>query len=159
MFTTLYSGGDKREVSNNRFQIETPASEQGTIYTEGQHRGRTSEMPTGTPDPLLRFIRAIRTKSAIQRASDGELLERFIASRDEGAFAALVHRHGPMVLGVCRRILRDAHYAEDVFQVTFLLLAQQAHAIRRKGSVGSWLYGVAFRMALKGKRRRDRVWA
>jgi hypothetical protein len=57
-------------------------------------------MPTGTVDPLLRFIRALRAKSALQRASDGELLERFIASRDEGAFAALVHRHGPMVLGV-----------------------------------------------------------
>ena len=99
-------------------------------------------MPTGTADPLLRFIRALRAKSVIQRASDGELLERFIASRDEGAFAALVHRHGPMVLGVCRRILRDTHYAEDAFQVTFLLLAQHAHSIRKKASVGSWLYGV-----------------
>ena len=116
-------------------------------------------MRTGTADPLLRFIRAIRAKSASQRAPDGELLERFITSRDEGAFAALVYRHGPMVLGVCRRILRDAHYAEDAFQVTFFLLAQQAHSIRKKESVGSWLYGVACRMALKTKGRRDLNWA
>jgi RNA polymerase sigma-70 factor (ECF subfamily) len=82
--------------------------------------------------------------------SDGELLERFTARRGEGAelaFAALVERHGPTVLRVCRGVLRDTHDAEDAFQATFLVLASKAGAIRRRESVGSWLYGVALRVA------------
>src|SRR5437762_2365355 len=73
--------------------------------------------------------------------SDGELVERFLLRRDEAAFAALVRRHGPMVLAVCRRLLGHAQDAEDAFQATFLLLVRRAGAIRRRESVGSWLYG------------------
>jgi len=82
-------------------------------------------------------------------ASDRELLERFLASREEAAFEMLVRRHGPMVLGICRRVLRDEHLAEDAFQATFLILVSKAAAIRKRQSIGSWLFGVAYRTAAK----------
>jgi RNA polymerase sigma factor (sigma-70 family) len=84
--------------------------------------------------------------------SDGELLERFVAERDGAAFAALLRRHGPMVLGVCRRVLRHTHDAEDACQAAFLVLARKAASIHQQESVGSWLHGVAFRVASSLKR-------
>jgi RNA polymerase sigma factor (sigma-70 family) len=88
--------------------------------------------------------------------TDAELLNQFIARRDEIAFEALVRRHGPMVLGVCRRILRNEADAEDAFQTTFLVLAREAVGIRPPGMVGNWLYGVAHNTALKAKAMRVR---
>src|SRR5579884_283612 len=75
---------------------------------------------------------------------DGQLLERYLARREEAAFEALVRRHGPMVLGVCRRVLRHSHDAEDAFQATFLVLVRKAASIRPRQQVGNWLYGVAY---------------
>jgi RNA polymerase sigma factor (sigma-70 family) len=83
------------------------------------------------------------------RLTDAQLLTRFAEGREEGAFAALVQRHGPMVLGVCRRVLTDDQDAEDAFQATFLVLARRAGAIRDREAVASWLYGVAVRLAAK----------
>jgi RNA polymerase sigma-70 factor (ECF subfamily) len=80
--------------------------------------------------------------------TDGQLLGQFVARRDEAAFGALVRRHGPMVFGVCRRILRHAQDAEDAFQATFLVLARKASRVANREAVGSWLYGVAYRAAL-----------
>jgi RNA polymerase sigma factor (sigma-70 family) len=82
---------------------------------------------------------------------DGELLERFVARRDEAAFAALVLRHGPMVLAVCRQVLQNQADAEDAFQATFLVLVKKAGSIRPRGMVGNWLYGVAHTTALKAR--------
>ena len=76
-----------------------------------------------------------------EEIGDGELLDRFIAARDETAFAALVHRHGGMVWHVCRRSLGNEHDADDVFQATFLLLARKAASIRKLTAVASWLQG------------------
>jgi len=93
---------------------------------------------------------------------DGQLLLRFVAGRDEDAFATLVRRHGPMVLSVCRRLLHHAQDAEDAFQATFLVLACKAAAVAKREAVGSFLYGVAYHTALKARdanlrrRRRER---
>jgi RNA polymerase sigma factor (sigma-70 family) len=85
----------------------------------------------------------------VAHLSDRELVARFSAHRDEAAFEALVQRHGPMVLCVCRRVLGNEHDAEDAFQATFLVLSRKTASLRRQESVGSWLFGVAHRLALK----------
>jgi RNA polymerase sigma-70 factor (ECF subfamily) len=84
---------------------------------------------------------------------DAELLDRFIERREEAAFAALLKRHGPMVFGVCRRILGNVHDAEEAFQATFLVLARKAASVRRRVAVAAWLYGVAYRTALEARKK------
>jgi RNA polymerase sigma factor (sigma-70 family) len=88
--------------------------------------------------------------------SDAALLERFLQQHDEAAFAALVARHGAMVLRLCRRILGDAHAAEDAFQAAFLILARKAHSLKQPDSLPAWLYGVARRVALKARTKLTR---
>ncbi|AMV30266.1 ECF RNA polymerase sigma factor SigE [Gemmata sp. SH-PL17] len=87
-------------------------------------------------------------------ASDADLLNRFVTDRDGPAFTALVARHGPMVFGVCQRIVRDWHTAEDAFQATFLVLARKAASISPPGAVAGWLHGVA-RLVAKDARRAE----
>lgn len=112
-------------------------------------------MTTGRPDFLIdALFRAVASGGA--EPTDADLLGQFIARRDEGAFAALVRRHGPMVWGVCRRVLPNESDAEDAFQATFLILALKAASVTPTEMVGNWLYGVARTTALKARRTNRR---
>src|SRR4051794_40947773 len=98
-------------------------------------------MAGSRPSGLIQYLRAAALPRDGLGQTDGQLLERFLAQRDGAAFAALVRRHGPMVLGVCRRVLHDPHDAEDAFQATFLVLVRRAAAVAPREAVGNWLYG------------------
>src|SRR5262245_50694085 len=115
-------------------------------------------MINGKIEHVVRTLRGLRVGETTE-AADAELLERF-ARGHEDAFAAIVRRHGAMVLGVCRRLLDHEQDAEDACQAVFLVLARKACSIRKKASLGSWLHGVAYRIATKLRRelarRRDR---
>jgi RNA polymerase sigma factor (sigma-70 family) len=111
--------------------------------------------------PLGQALRYLRQLAAPPDGSrlDAELIERFVVSQDEAAFARLVERHGPLVLGVCRRVLHNHHDAEDAFQATFLVLARKARHIRKRPALAAWLYKVAYHLSVKlrvsVKRRRQ----
>jgi RNA polymerase sigma factor (sigma-70 family) len=109
-------------------------------------------MATTQLGTLMRHIKELAAGRAGRHTTDRQLLDDFVSRRDDGAFAGLVECHGPMVLGVCRRVLRHEQDAEDAFQATFLVLARHAESIRRREALASWLYGVAYRTALKAKR-------
>jgi uncharacterized protein (TIGR02246 family) len=108
-------------------------------------------MPAGQLCSVIHYLRKAAGDSS--GVSDAQLLERYVSRRDDDAFESLVWRYGRTVLGVCRRLLRDEHEAEDAFQAAFLVLARRAHAIGRRDSVGAWLYRVAYRVALEVKAR------
>jgi RNA polymerase sigma factor (sigma-70 family) len=109
---------------------------------------------------VVRHIRKLIGLADGEPLPDGELLQRFVEQRDETAFELLVQRYGSMVNGVCRRILSDPNDADDAFQATFLVLVRRAASLDRRSPLGSWLYGVAYRVALKARanaaRRRER---
>ena len=100
----------------------------------------------------LQYLRKVAAVQTCRASSDGDLLERFVGRNDEAAFTALIERHGPMVLGVCRRALPNLHDAEDACQAAFLVLARKAASVRKKTSIESWLHGVACRVAADLKR-------
>jgi DNA-directed RNA polymerase specialized sigma24 family protein len=100
---------------------------------------------------FLRHLRRVVLPRAAAELTDVQLLDRFIREHDQAAFEVLVWRHGPMVLSVCLRVLRREQDAEDAFQATFLILAQKANAIGKRESVSSWLYKVAYRVALRAR--------
>src|SRR5438876_392038 len=117
-------------------------------------------MPAAPLGHVLRHVRKLAGGPCAPEPTDAELLERFVAFREESAFAALVERHGRLVWGVCKRVLAHEQDAEDAFQATFLALARHAPSIARRESVAGWLGTVARRVATKARtvmaRRRAR---
>jgi RNA polymerase sigma factor (sigma-70 family) len=109
---------------------------------------------------LHKTLHQLRRSLSPDSISDAQLLHSFITERDDAAFAALVRRHGPMVLGVCQRILGNPHDSDDVFQATFLVLVQKARFVLKRQALASWLYRVAYRSALevqiRNRRRHNR---
>jgi len=115
----------------------------------------TTQAPPNSLGAVLRLLEV----QSLRGADDQELLSRFAATRDPAAFRVLAERHGPMVLGVCRRVLGCPHDAEDAFQATFLVLSRRAGAIRKGDGLAGWLHGVARHVASRlqrGQRRRQR---
>lgn len=109
-----------------------------------------ANVPSGTTRRL------VPTETPAGEPTDRQLLRRFTRAGDESAFEMLVRRHGPMVLGVCRRVLGNADGAEDVFQATFLVLVRRAASLQRPERLGNWLYGVAFRIATRARQNAAR---
>jgi|GEM_PF-766575 len=111
-------------------------------------------------ETALRDLQRLFGEGTVAGLTDAQLLGRFVASRDEAAFAALVAAHGPMVMAICRRVLSNSNDFEDAFQATFLVLARKARSVRAEGSLGAWLYRVAHRVAVEANRdavrRRER---
>ena len=109
--------------------------------------------------PLASALTCLRSEAASHSAedrSDVELLRAYVAANDQGAFAALVRRYGPIVFGVCRRVLQDAHDAEDAFQAVFLTLARKAATLHNGEALSCWLHGVSYRTAMSAKRDQAR---
>jgi RNA polymerase sigma factor (sigma-70 family) len=111
-------------------------------------------MPTIPTSEVIQHLRSILLLPGGADLTDGQLLECFVSRREPAALEALVRRHAPMVWGVCRRVLRNHHDAEDAFQAAFLVLVRKAAAIRCPAQLGNWLYGVAHQTALKARATR-----
>jgi RNA polymerase sigma factor (sigma-70 family) len=114
----------------------------------------------GVMNAVVRDLQTLFDTGVMGALSDKQLLDRFVEQRDGTIFEAIIRRHGPTVWGVCRRVLRDHHDAEDAFQATFLVLARKSASIMPREKLGNWLYGVAYRTAMKARtqrrKRRDR---
>jgi RNA polymerase sigma factor (sigma-70 family) len=142
-FKKPVSNDDLPAVSSKKTQVFGEASMPDGVLTGFLHRLRWSLHPRGAAE-----------------ATDTELLRQFLESRDEAAFVAIVQRHGPMILGLCRRLVVNPADADDAFQATFLVLVRRAGSIRKPQLLGNWLYGVAHRVAVRARmqaaRRRER---
>jgi RNA polymerase sigma factor (sigma-70 family) len=114
-------------------------------------------MASGQISAVVRFIQKLTGTRRTDLLADGSLLDRFVTHQDESAFATLMHRHGPLVVSVCRSILSNESDVEDAFQATFLVLVRKAGSISKRESLASWLYGVAYRIAVRAKSRAGRT--
>jgi RNA polymerase sigma factor (sigma-70 family) len=122
-----------------------------TNLREGKEATTTMAETSRPMHAVLSYLRRLSGTADVGDLTDGQLLERFVREGDATAFETLMHRHGPLVLSVCRSVLRHEQDAEDAFQATFLVLVRRASAIGKRESVSSWLYGVAFRIAVRAK--------
>jgi len=110
----------------------------------------------GVMDAVARDLRTLFGPGVLGALSDAQLLRRFVERREGDVFEAIIRRHGPMVWGVCRRVLRDHHDAEDAFQATFLVLARRSASVIPREKLGNWLYGVAYQTAMKARAQRTK---
>src|ERR1700704_1478392 len=108
-------------------------------------------MATNPVNEVIQHLRSTMLLREGDELTDGQLLERCVSRGESGALEALVRRHGPMIWGVCRRILRNHHDAEDAFQATYLLLIRKAASVVPREMVANWLYGVAYQTARKAQ--------
>src|SRR5438067_4214077 len=106
------------------------------------------------PHARTRSLVTLTRRLAAKQETDAALLARYAAADDAAAFAELVRRHGPVVLGVCRRMLGHVHDADDAFQATFLVLARNARSVRKPAALSAWLYGTAVRVCRKARAKR-----
>src|SRR5262245_21560184 len=132
-------------VSVASSHVASPAG--GQYHASRSPHGRNAVVAA---ERLVEHIRAVAP--AERDADDGALVRRFHEQRDEEAFSELVRRHGPLVMGACRRVVGDSHSAEDAFQAAFLLLARRAGRLTRPGSLAGWLYATAVRVAHAARR-------
>ena len=144
-----------RPISNNvtLSQVGHAVYRRGASYREPSPLGMSM---AATRTPMLSRFRQWLTRSVLTPSADADLVERFALHGDEGAFAALVDRHGPMVLGVAQRVVGDSHTAEDVLQATFVMLARRAGALRVPAALPAWLHTTAYRLAVSALRSRKR---
>ena len=129
------------------------------LQWSAEKSGRHGIMPGGRSGVVLKDLHTLFRVGTAGGLTDGQLLERFLSQRDEAgeaAFRALVERHAPMVLRICRDVLGDRHEAEDASQATFIVLACKASSIRKRESISSWLFGVATRVAAQAKAKAAR---
>jgi RNA polymerase sigma factor (sigma-70 family) len=148
---------DTRQAANLRQFCERAHWHRCSIITGGDEFPRRCQfMSSRTLSPILDTLYRCSVLHRGDSCTDAELLERFARTHDQPAFAALLHRHGPMVLAVCRRLLPDRHEAEDAFQATFLVLVRKSGGLRQPQQLGSWLHGVAHRIALRLRQRAAR---
>src|SRR5262245_16895784 len=110
-------------------------------------------------DSLLTHLRRTIPPPVDEGVKDSQLLERFLSVRDEAAFTALVNRHGAMVLGTCQRVLNNRHDAEDAFQAAFLVLVRKGASVKPRERLANWLYGVAYRTALRARAMKAKRYA
>jgi RNA polymerase sigma factor (sigma-70 family) len=115
------------------------------------HRKAKQPMANTRQHPILHYLRRVLGEASHGGVSDADLLRRFVNERDEAAFELLLWRHAAMVLHVCRQVLSDSHAADDAFQATFLVFVRKARSISRGEALASWLYRVAYRIALKAR--------
>src|SRR5262249_59898583 len=113
---------------------------------------RACDMSTVTLATALTRLHTEAASREGERCSDRQLLEAYAAANDQAAFATLVRRHGPMVLGVCRRVLQDVHNAEDAFQAVFFTLPRKAALLHQGEALTGWLHGVSYRVAMRARR-------
>lgn len=146
-FRSLESIGKGKNPQKTANEIEASTQYEGR--TDGFVNLRGADTLVGSSG--LKDLGRLFSEGTDAGQSDGRLLERFVARRDEAAFSALVTRHGSLVLGVCRRLLRDPNDVEDAFQAVFLVLVRRSGSLRDGDRLASWLYGVAYRVSLRAR--------
>jgi RNA polymerase sigma factor (sigma-70 family) len=135
----------------NAEKVERARPRCRTILGSGLFTAGGCFMLNGSQKAVFPHLHRLLTVGIAGDATDRQLLDDFLGRRDPAAFAVLVRRHGRMVLNVCQRVLNNAQDAEDAFQATFLVLVRKARSIKKREAVGSWLYGVAHRVALRAR--------